>query len=58
MYDIHVSKILETVNLNDDLLVQLEDHLRRMGSLDAECPLDLAGTVAFDFPSDNYDQWY
>lgn len=57
MNEIHISNILETATLIDDLSVQLEDHLRRMGSIDAECPLDLANTLAFDFPTDAHDQW-
>jgi len=56
MHDFYINNILETSTLNDDLCAQLEDHLRRMGSIDAECPLDLASTLAFDFSTDAYDQ--
>ena len=42
MYDQMINSALQQLCLNDDLTIELEDHLRRMNAIDAECPLDLS----------------
>ena len=58
MNEIYISNILETATFDSDLSIQIEDHLRRMGGIDAECPLDLASAIDFALPTETLDQWY
>lgn len=41
MYETLICNALEQASLNDDLNTTLEDQLRRVFALDAECPLDI-----------------
>lgn len=50
MYDQLICNAVQQLCENDDLTVELEDHLRRMNAIDAECPLDLSSLQ--DCPSD------
>jgi hypothetical protein len=58
MTETYISNILETATFGNDLPTQLGDYVRRMGSIDAECPLDLASTDDFFLPIENLDQLY
>lgn len=43
MYDALLTDVLEHADLNDELDTVIEDQLRRMFAIDAECPLDNDG---------------
>lgn len=58
MYDQLISNALQQLCFGDDLTIELEDHIRRMSALEAECPLDLASTIDFTLPMDTLDQRY
>lgn len=42
MYDQLINSALQQLCLDDDPAIELEDHLRRMNAIEAECPLELS----------------
>jgi hypothetical protein len=58
MLEIHISDILINALIEDDLCGRLNDHLRRMGSIQAECPLEMSDGTDGDQCSSNFQPLY
>lgn len=58
MFEIHISAILINALIEDDLCGRLNDHLRRMGSIETECPLAMSGATDSDQYSSNSPTLY